>query len=336
MGYIFYIQKVNVQPKILVRTPNWIGDHVMAHPFYQALKLAYPKTEIHFLCSDSLKSFPDQYLCQKKILFTPRSKRLGPEFFSLANQIKTEGYDIAISLAASYSSSLLLCAARVPVRVGFSAGGSGIFLTDSLRWRGIHSGKHKSELYLELLEFMKGEKLKLSPLQPLPTQPKKRIVVAPGASIPLRVWPYFTLLIKKLSQRYPGHEIVVVGSSTEKSWHGVLESLNLRNVIDSVEKTNLSELIELCRDSSLVIANDSGVAHLAGTMSQAPTLVLFGPGSPHYIRPLGPKITCEIPQELPCHPCEKPMCHEKFGYQACLKAISADRVLTQVDKLISP
>jgi len=321
--------------KILVRTPNWIGDHVMAHPFYFALKRAYPDSEIHFLCSESLGSFNDPLFCQKKTVLTSKAKRAEKEFFQLAKRLENESYDLAISLVASFSSSLLLYLARIPLRVGFSQSGSGLFLTDSLKWKGMASKKHKSEIYLDLLNFITGKDWKSDlPEVEKSREIKKRIVVAPGASISLRVWPYFKKLLQCLSESYPEHEILVVGAKAESSWHEVIEQLKLKNIQDWIERTNISEMIALCADSQLVIANDSGVGHLSGTLAKAPTVVLFGPGNPDYIRPLGPDVYCETPLEVPCHPCEKPYCHEKYGYQACLKSISLERVLGQASRLI--
>lgn len=321
--------------KILVRTPNWIGDHVMAHPFYFSLKKAYPDSEIHFLCSESLQSFNDSMFCNGKIIVSSKAKRGGREFFQLAKDIKNENYDLAISLVASFSSSLLLFWAGIPVRVGFSQSGSGVFLTDSLNWKGMASKKHKAEIYVDLLNFMTGKNWKMEPSESFSSKEvKKRILIAPGASIALRVWPYFKGLLQKLSEIYPDYEIGVVGAKAESSWHEVVEHLGLRNIQDWIEKTSLPEMVSLCADSQLVITNDSGVAHLAGTLAKAPTLVLFGPGNPDYIRPLGPNVYCEVPSNVPCHPCEKPYCREKYGYQACLKAISLEKVLAQILQLI--
>lgn len=307
----------------------------MARPFYFALKKAYPLSEIHFLCSESLANFDDSFFCFKKKVLNSKAKRLGQEFFQLAREIKGENYDLAISLGPSFSNSLLLFFSLVPIRVGFSQSGSGMFLTDSLKWKGMASCKHKSEIYLELLNFMTGKSWCAELPETSNSQAiRKRIVVAPGASISLRVWPYFKMLLQSLSENYPEHEIWVVGAKAESYWHEVISQLKLKNVQDWIEKTTLPEIVAVCANSQLVIANDSGVAHLAGTLAEAPTLVLFGPGNPDYIRPLGPHVYCETPKVLPCHPCEKSYCHEKYGYQACLKSISLEKVLAQVFHLI--
>jgi ADP-heptose:LPS heptosyltransferase len=307
----------------------------MARPFYRALKKAYPHHSIHFLVSEALSTFDDSDFCVKKGVLNKEAKRVGRRFFELASQLASEKYEFAVSLSSSLSSSALLCAAQIPIRVGFSQGGSQIFWTDSLKWRGIKSGKHKSELYLELINFLTSKTWSLDlAAEAEPSHSSKLILVAPGASIGLRVWPHFKALVRDLSSQYPDYEIRWVGGKSEAHWHQEIQEEGLKNVIDGIEKTTLSQLIEWCRRSSLVIANDSGVAHLAGTVARVPTLVLFGPGDPNYIRPLGPKIIKQTPSDVPCHPCEKAYCHKKYGYQICLRQISLQEVLSSVRRVI--
>ncbi|MFM8313391.1 MAG: glycosyltransferase family 9 protein, partial [Deltaproteobacteria bacterium] len=303
--------------------------------FYRLLKKCYPKDKIHFLSADSLASFEDGDFCEEKKLITKAAKRLGPEFFRLAEELKAEKYDLAISLTPSFSSSFLLWKAQIPFRVGFAQSGSQLFLTDSLPWKGIKSGKHKTEVYLDLLRFLTGQSFHLD-LPHYGNAPisSKLILIAPGASIELRVWPYFRELTRELSVLFPDYEIRWVGGKGEAHWHQEIEKWPYPNVTDMIEKTTLSQLVDGCRQSCLVIANDSGVAHLAGTLAQVPTLVLFGPGDPNYIRPLGPRIHCQTPSSVPCHPCEKPYCHSKYGYQACLREISWETVVNQVKSWI--
>ena len=307
----------------------------MARPFYRALKKAYPHHSIHFLASEALSTFEDSDFCVKKRVLKQEAKRGGRRFFELASDLASEKYEFAVSLTSSLSSSALLYAARIPIRVGFSQGGSQIFWTDSLSWKGIKSGKHKTELYLELINFLTGKTWTLElDIDQKDSQPSKLILVAPGASIGLRVWPYFKTLVRALSSQYPDYEIRWVGGKSEAHWHQEIQEEGLRNVRDGIEKTTLSQLIEWCRRSALVIANDSGIAHLAGTLACVPTLVLFGPGDPNYIRPLGPNVLKQTPFDVPCHPCEKAYCHKKYGYQVCLRHISIQDVLMSVREVI--
>ena len=56
-------------------------------------------------------------------------------------------------------------------------------------------------------------------------------------------------------------------------------------MFDFTGKTNLSLVKVLLSQSSFFIGNDSGLGHLAASLS-VPTLTLFGPGNPDRYKPL--------------------------------------------------
>jgi ADP-heptose:LPS heptosyltransferase len=246
-----------------------------------------------------------------------------------------ENFDLGITLPASVSSAFLLFAAGIPRRIGFAQGGAEIFLTSSRPWKGREAGCHKSHLYLELLEWMSARTVEARPTRMAPPVAEPRIVIAPGASIVLREWPYFLELIRALRACYPSYRIQVVGGPAEEKWHEQLVGLGDPAIEDLVGKTSLPELRALCAKAQLVVANDSGVAHVAATLARAPTMVLFGPGDPEYIRPQGPRVFALRVEGLPCSPCEKAVCREPYGYQECLRSLKPEVVLREAARVLS-
>jgi len=320
---------------IVVRSPNWLGDHVMALPFYRALRAAYGNSALCLLRPESMEGLDFPEIFTKTMTFPPSERRGLSGARALSRRLRTEHFDLSFSLAASFSSGLPFFLARIPCRLGFDRSGSSILLTDYLVWSQNLSGKHKSQLYLELLAYACGHPTHLPKSElksPSPREPM--IVVAPGASISLRQWPYQSEFLPKLRARYPHLRIVVVGTSAEKVWSEVIATLDDATIEDKIGKTSLPELIQLCHRASLIISNDSGVAHIAGTLSEAPTLVVFGPGDPAYIAPLGPRVYGLRLESLPCSPCEKSYCKAIYGYQACLKGISAETLLERVISIL--
>src|SRR5690606_10143686 len=112
----------------------------------------------------------------------------------------------AITLASSVSAAVLLRWAGIPVRVGYADRGAQIFLTGAWPWPGRRGGVHKSELYSTLLTHLGSP----APLHSAPsvvcrdTRASFRIVLAPGASIALREWPFFDELARGLQAALPG------------------------------------------------------------------------------------------------------------------------------------
>ncbi len=315
--------------KILVLTPNWIGDHVLARGLYVNLRSYYQDAEITFLSPESVSGMDDAGLCDRKISLPKNASRMSISQYQFAKILKAEKYDLGISLRATLGSASLLFFAAIPNRVGFYNDGNQLFLTAGINWLGHESKKHKSELYLSLFEYLTNSQGARTKISSSTAQRENLIIIAPGASIPLRVWPYFSELVQVLSATFQNFKIIFVGGKKESHWHTVLASLNLPNVEDRIEKTSLSELTTLCAKSRLVIANDSGVAHVAATLAGVPTAVLFGPGDPQYIEPIGTHVL-PLRISLPCSPCESAHCRAPFGYKKCLNDLTVEQVVKEL------
>ena len=197
------------------------------------------------------------------------------------------------------------------------------------------SGKHKSALYQELILLLTksaNDQLHSRKVLQKKSGTDPFWVIAPGAALPLREWPYFPELLHEISRRYPDKTFRVVGTQIEVAWKSRIKRWGLPRVEDWVGKTSLGDLQHMTQEAELVIANDSGVAHLAATLGQARTVVIFGPGNPQYIAPIGPSVVPVVPNaSVTCSPCEKSFCRAPFGYQKCLKEISLEQVLQNIE-----
>lgn len=323
------------QPQhIILRAPNWLGDHIMALDTYRGIRKRFPDSHLCLFVPENLKGLISKRIVDEEWGFKKEQLR-SPE---LLIQLRKRQFDLSISLTASWSSALLFYRAQIPNQVGFSESGSGILLTSSMAWKGVKSGLHKSELYLQILSLVGHASIlneKEKKEEQVRIEKKDFWVIAPGASIPLREWPYFPELIFEIKKRYPHQNIKVVGTHSELVWKSRLARWKLEGVEDHIGKTSLPELEQICKEAQMVIANDSGVAHLSGTHCKTPTLVIFGPGNPHYIAPRGPYVFSVRATGIKCSPCEKPYCKGGFGYQTCLKEISIGSVVDNIEKALS-
>ena len=306
----------------------------MAMPFYTMLRNKYSNSKITFLSPEVLGDFPDEGLRDDKILMSTDERKISKAFVKKALELKQEKYDLAISLPSSFSSAFFLCLSGATQRVGFAAGGSELFFHASIQWKGNTSLQHKSALYASLFEFLTAQKLDdFDGFKKNSGTKENYIVIAPGASLPLREYPYFSELLLELSQSYPDYKLVLIGSKNEEKYNSQVKRLKLPNVENRIGRTSLPVVIDLCRNSSLVISNDSGVAHLSASIAGAMTLVLMGPGDPDYILPLGGNAFAVREEGLPCSPCEKAYCRAAYGYQACLKRLLPEKVIERMKTL---
>ncbi len=317
---------------ILVRGPNWIGDFVLADDFFAGLRAAYPNSRISLVCPLEMADLAPEAIFDHVISIT-RAQRKLPTGISFWRGLAVEQFDCGISLASSLSAAVLLRLSGIPERIGYSDRGAGIFLTKTKRWPGRTTGKHKAQLYRELLEWVAGHAAPKRDYEQSLPPPGEAIVLAPGASIALREWPYFVELAAVLRQRYPQTPIRVVGAAAQKAWEPRFAALRDSGIESLVGLTTLPELVELCRQARFVVANDSGVAHVAATLAGAPTVVLFGPGDPAYVTPLGPQVRIARAEGIACSPCESAHCRGGLGYQVCLRELSVDDVLASIATL---
>ncbi len=165
----------------------------------------------------------------------------------------------------------------------------------------------------------------------LPVGPSERfgvsgatVVLAPGCKtgeMASKRWPWFA----KLAQRFD--DVAVVGTRDDVG-DGSFPS-HCRWFVD---RLSLRETAELLASGGLVVANDSGLAHVAAAVG-TPTLMLFGPTSDTVLGRL-PKHVKVLRSGLDCEPCwttaRLASCERRVD---CLRQLSVDRVEAEVRRM---
>jgi len=104
---------------------------------------------------------------------------------------------------------------------------------------------------------------------------EKYIVLFPFCSSHLaqKKWPYYNELIEKIKNQYNEEYKVVVAPSQNE----IIDSkeINTLCILDNGKALDIFQLSSLIKDSSFVIANDTGPAHMAAHLG-AKGLTLFG------------------------------------------------------------
>jgi len=104
---------------------------------------------------------------------------------------------------------------------------------------------------------------------------KKYIILFPFCSPHLKIkkWPYYNDLIKLISVKF-GEEYKIVTAPGPSEIIDA-KSINAESILENQKALNISQLASLIKDSSFVIANDTGPAHIAAHVG-AKGLTLFG------------------------------------------------------------
>ena len=104
---------------------------------------------------------------------------------------------------------------------------------------------------------------------------EKYIVLFPFCSPHLtqKKWPYYNELIEKIKSQYNDQYKIVVAPGPDEIKDA--KDINALCILDNRKALDISQLSSLIKDSSFVIANDTGPAHMAAHLG-AKGLTLFG------------------------------------------------------------
>ena len=104
---------------------------------------------------------------------------------------------------------------------------------------------------------------------------KKYIILFPFCSSHLHIkkWPYYNKLIELIKNEYKDQYKIVVAPGPSEIVE--TKNFNVISIMDGEKILDISQLSSLIKDSSFVVANDTGPAHMAAHLN-AKGLTLFG------------------------------------------------------------
>jgi len=176
-------------------------------------------------------------------------------------------------------------------------------------------------------------------LRRLGIEPDERFVLlSPGASHPARRWPAeeFAALGQGLSRK--DLRVYIFGSMNERALGDQIVALSNGMVRNLAGSTSILEGLALIRRAAVLVTNDSGPAHMGGSLG-TPTLVLSAcpesskeehANSPLRVRPVGPRVVVLQPElNTPgCSGrCEAPAAH-------CIQGIGIEQVVEAAEALL--
>lgn len=103
---------------------------------------------------------------------------------------------------------------------------------------------------------------------------QKYIFLAPFSSPKLKhkVWPYFKELIELLKNELPQYKLITAPGPSEI---GQCKDIGLKMILNNDKPTSIGQLAKVIKQSSFVIANDTGPAHIAAHLG-CKGVALFG------------------------------------------------------------
>jgi ADP-heptose:LPS heptosyltransferase len=157
-----------------------------------------------------------------------------------------------------------------------------------------------------------------------------------GDLLPQRRWPAerYVLLAQTLLQRRPQACVGFIGAAVDAAAvEAIVTAVASPRCASLAGAVAVGDLPALFACSCLLVSNDSGPAHIA-SLTQTPTLVLFGPETPLLYLPLGQARS--LYAALPCSPCIRPANQRRSSCQnnQCMQAIRVEDVLDEIDVML--
>lgn len=316
-----------------------LGNFILALPLIEALPQLYPKARITLLVDSR---------CRKIARLTrPRSRIVViDEQFDVRSWFAEEKPDLCLMTYPCADVELVKAATEhsgqcVVHRVGANSGIASLELAAD-------ADRHEAELNLDLVRAL-GRKVKLSfPHLTLTAKalsqagqlirkhklPEAYIVFHPGCfgDLALKRWPpaYYGELAGRLYA--DGYGIVLVGGSDEVGLAGpIIDSASVP-IVDLIGKTTLPQVAGLLRNARLIVANDTGLMHLAAAVGTH-VVGIYGPTSHMKNTPLiGQHHIVRRP--VSCSPCYQPGKPVPICRAWCLEMTTPDQVYQACLKLI--
>jgi ADP-heptose:LPS heptosyltransferase len=156
-------------------------------------------------------------------------------------------------------------------------------------------------------------------------------IVHPGSQLPSRRWPpeRFAAVTDALAAR--GLPVIVTGSAAEAPLAAALCAASGRRPVDLTGRTrSVWTLGALVESAEIVVANDTGISHIAAALRTPSAIVACGSDVSRWA-PFDATRHLVHWHAVPCRPCAHAVCptaHE------CAAGVSPDAVIQTVDQLL--
>lgn len=267
-----------------------IGDVCHAVAAVQALQQYWPETKVTWIIGQVEAQLLQGLDNVELIVFDKKSGWAGMK--AVWQQLQGRHFDALIHMQLALRASLLTLGIRAQYKVGFhrkrAKEGQWLFtnrkITDT-------ESSHVLDSFFSFIEYLGVPRSQ--PTWSLPITPQDRafarqqlqdkpsVIICPAASKDERNWPtahYAEFADYVVSQ---GYQVVLCGSPAhrEQQLANQITDLMTQPVVNLVGQTSLKQLAALLGEAKLVLAPDSGPAHIATTQG-TPVLGLYAHSNP--------------------------------------------------------
>lgn len=307
LGLFFPQRPLPPNPQtIIVLKPCCLGDVVLATAALAALKQRYPQAQIDVAVGDWSRAGLENNPHLRRLVNSGQVGQGGyrlADLWALAQKLRQNGYDLAITLDRSPLVGLAPWLAGIRDRLGLDSYGRGFAHT--FRAPVAEAPRHEALIYLDCIAAAGGaqNQSKFWPefyptaadraaLPPLIKTPFTIIHPAGGVNPGMRMldkrWPADRLaaLADRLSRR--GFQVILTGAAADLPLcQEVAGRMTASAPLLLAGQLTLGQFGALCQKAALFVGGDTGAMHLA-VASGCKTLAIFGPTDPNRYAPFAP------------------------------------------------
>jgi heptosyltransferase-2 len=313
--------------RILVRSPTWVGDAVMATPALRALRAAHPSAEITVEGRPALEGLLRGVGTFDVFLRDPgRGARAA---LARVRALRARRFDWALLLPDSPRAALAPFLARTPRRVGYARDPlRRALLTDALpppREAGRRVPVSMVERYLRVTRHLgcqdRGRELELAVDPRVAERVAARLtalgaaeaegllVVSPGAAFGAsKLWPpaHFAAACDGIQRRFGLLPAIAPAPAEIAIAREIAARASARVLLLVDPPLDLEELKALVARARLVLSNDTGPRQIAVALGR-PVVVAMGPTDPRHTDH-APERQRVLREPVPCSPCHHRAC----------------------------
>ncbi len=332
----------SVEPfRLIVRSPNPLGDACMALPAVRALKRFRPQSEITVVCRENLAPMWEAREEIDAVIAFPK----GFNPLQVGKLVREHGsFDEGVLLPNSFRAALELRLGRVASLTGYNRYQRKILLKLAVEEPPASDDKqHHVHRYLHLSEAMGADISDLDDLLAIPPAPtpiesglkEMHIGVCPGAEYGnAKRYPIerYASSIQSLRKNHPEttFRVSIFGSPAETGIGDELAEMLDEPRENRAGKTSIADLVTELRTCHLVATNDTGTMHLSAALG-VPTVAIFGSTEPAFTAPIG-KVHRVIRHQVDCSPCFLRECPVDYR---CMLRIEPETVLKEMEALLA-
>lgn len=286
--------------EVLVVSPNWLGDVVMALPALRRLRRERPapETRITILTRPALAPL---WRCVEGVDDILELPKTNAATFGAGRALRARDFSEALILPNSFRSALVPWLARIPRRRGTAGHGRYLLVNDRVAFTADERAGHQAFEYAKILCGTAQCDTGDSGFRPPAPPPELAAAagIAPGARGPLvgivpgaargpsKRWPHFAAAAGILRDAVPEARFAVFGGRGEERTCAELASA--LGAPDLCAKTTLPQFASMLGACDCVLCNDSGGMHLAAAAG-TPVVAVFGVTDPAKTGPIGPHV----------------------------------------------